>query len=192
MVIQIFASVKDNSNIWYQNNVGYLQSVKFQGEIDNYAPDVFVFNKKRTDLFIRAANFKITEDVTTRIGDVLPKLTTEDIEQIEEAFAGILFRNTDYGRLLDKVGKQLAESVKMLIFNEAQQYVAHVALKSFSRRTELEQFTVDFLLTCQRFTYFQPVEIQHSAAQTPIYNVSLANQYGQTVFPALWYGQHPI
>ena len=79
--------------------------------------------------------------MTTCLSRVLPGLTPADLGQIRGAF-DCLFNYYSYKGFLDHVGQQRAESMKMLIFNAAQQYVAHVYLNFTSRKTGPLQFTV--------------------------------------------------
>ena len=72
--------------------------------------------------------------MTTYLSGVLQRLTMEDLAQIRGTL-DCLFNYCLYKGFLDQVGQQGAESTKMLIFNAAQQYVAHVYFNVTSRKT---------------------------------------------------------
>ena len=159
MTIRILTSIQDDFG--YYNNLAFLQRgleegrIQFQDVVNNYTPNAIVFEQKgRLYDFTRSAQYDIREDMTTYLSGVLPGLTMADLAQIRGAF-DCLFNYYLYKGFLDQVGQQRAESMKMLIFNAAQQYVAHVYFNVTSRKTAPLQFTVTAALTCQRYTYFQ-------------------------------------
>ena len=159
MAITILTSIQDDFG--YYNNVAFLQRglqedrIKFGGVVNNYTPEATVFNNKgRLYDFTRSAKCYIREDMTTCLSRVLPGLTTADLAQIRGAF-DCLFNYFSYKGFLDQVGQQRVESMKMLIFNEAQKYVAHVYFNVTSHKTAPQQFTVTAALTCRRYTYFK-------------------------------------
>ena len=158
MAITILTSIQDDFG--YYNNLAFLKSglqegnIQFQGAVNNYAPAVKVFNNKaRLYDFTRSAQSYIREDMTANLSVVLPGIQEADLAQIRGAF-DCLFNYYSYKDSLDRVGHQRAESMKMLIFNEAQQYVAHVYFNVISHKTEPRQFDVTATLTCQRYTHF--------------------------------------
>ena len=165
MVIQVLASITDDVGYYY--NLGYLQralqnnQVHFNGGVNNHAP-VFVFNNTaRIYDFTRSAKSRIRDDMAAYLlqPNVLPGLQAQDQQAIQEPFDR-LFNHLDYKRSLSQVNQQQVESMKMLIFNDAngfqaEQYVAHVTFTCNSHREVQQQlFTVNASLTCQRFTYF--------------------------------------
>ena len=91
--------------------------------------------------------------MTTYLSGVLPGLQMEDLQKIRAAF-DCLFSYYEYKGFLDHVNQQRPQSIAMLIFNHAQQYVAHVYFNSTSVRAALQQFDVNAALTGQRYTYF--------------------------------------
>ena len=162
MAITILTSIQDDFG--YYNNLAFLQRglqvadqearIYFQGYVNDYTPEAMVFdNKGRLYDFTRSAHSDIREGMTTYLSGVLPGLEEADRGKIRGAF-DCLFNYFSYKGFLDQVGQQRAESMKMLIFNEAQQYVAHVYFNVTSRKTGRRQFTVTAALTCQRYTHF--------------------------------------
>ena len=200
MGIKIVALSEYKPSNGYHYNLAYLLKgvqagrFRFQGDIHSYASEKYVFNNSSVSNFTRSANPKIRGNITTYLRDVLPGITIKDLEQIEEAF-GFLFMHCDYEWYLDQDGKQRSELMKMLIFNEAQNYVAHVDFKSFSRRSEAEKFTVDFALTCQRFTYFPLQETDFAAVpygswqnqQMPMPSQTISNEFPAQYVAAQYY-----
>ena len=163
MPIEILTSIQNDFG--YYDNLGYLRKelaagrIQFQGFVNNHAPDAFVYdNKHRTYDFTRSALPQIRENKTAYLSrpNVLPGLQSEDSRKIREAFDS-LFNYYGYKGYLDHVNRERQESMYMLIFNVAQQYVAHVFFTSTSRRTGIQQFTVNASLTCQQFDFF-PVQ----------------------------------
>ena len=158
MAITIVTSIQDDFG--YYNNLAFLQrglqegGIQFRDGVNNYAPDAMVFNDKgRLYDFTRSAQSDIREDMTANLSGVLPGLEMADLGKIRGAF-DCLFNYYSYKGFLDQVGQQRAESMKMLIFNEAQEYVAHVYFNATSRKTGPRQFTVTAALTCQRYMHF--------------------------------------
>ncbi|CAH3195894.1 unnamed protein product [Porites evermanni] len=176
MAIRILTSVQDDFG--YYNNLAFLQRglqegrIQFQGFVKNYTPNAIVYDDKgRLYDFTRSAQHDIREDMTTYLSGVLPGLTMADLAQIRGAF-DCLFNYYSYKGFLDQVGQQRAESMKMLIFNAAQQYVAHVYFNVISRKTGPVQFTVTAAsLTCQRYTYFQLQDINFAAVLQALQNM---------------------
>ena len=90
--------------------------------------------------------------------NVLPGLKeAEGHETIIEPFDS-LFNYQGYNTRLEQANSQRAESMKMLIFNDAngdkaKQYVAHVTFSCNTHRAN-QQYFVYATLTCQRYTYF--------------------------------------
>ena len=78
---------------------------------------------------------------------VLPGLQMKDLQDIRAAFY-CLFNYYGYKGILEQVNQQKSQSISMLIFNHAQQYVAHVYFNSTSVRTGLQRFDVHEDLTC--------------------------------------------
>jgi hypothetical protein len=163
MPIEILTSTQDDFG--YYDNLGYLRKalqegrVHFEGLVNNYAHDEPPFATARIYDFSRSANSSIRENMTTYLSrnNVLPGIQPQDHQKIRVAF-NCLFNYFAYKGYLDQVHQQRHESMYMMIFNQPQQYVAHVGFSSTSRRTAQEQFTVDAILTCQRFTYFPKQE----------------------------------
>ena len=175
MAITILTSIQDDFG--YYNNLAFLQrglqegGIQFQGGVNNHVPNAFVFDKKgRLYDFTRSAQSDVREDMTTCLSRVLPGLTPADLGQIRGAF-DCLFNYYLYKGFLDQVGQQRAESMKMLIFNAAQQYVAHVYFNVTSRKTGPVQFTVTAALTCQRYRYFQLQDTDFAAVLQALQNM---------------------
>ena len=182
MAIEILTSTQDDFG--YYNNVGYLRrarqegNVDFQGFVNNYAPDAIVFDDKaRIYDFTRSANSTIRENMTTYLSqdEVLPGIQPQDRQNIREAF-DYLFNYHAYKEHLDQVHQQRRESMRMLIFHQAQQYVAHVVFSCISRRTALQQYTVNATLTCQRFTYFQRRETDFAVVLQNLQNLHVHDE----------------
>ena len=176
MAITILTSIQDDFG--YYNNLAFLQRglreerIQFQGFVNDYTPNAIVYDDKgRLYDFTRSAQRDIREDMTTNLSGVLPGLTPADLGQIRGAF-DCLFNYYSYKGFLDHVGQQRAESMKMLIFNAAQQYVAHVYFNVISRKTGSLQFTVTAAsLTCQRYTYFQLQDTNFAAVLQALQNM---------------------
>ena len=161
MAITIVTSIQDDFG--YYNNLAFLRRglqvadeearIHFRGNVNNHTPEIVFDGKVRVYDFTRSAQCRIRKDMTAHLGGVLPGLQEADLEQIRGAF-DCLFNYYSYKGFFDQVGRQRTESMKMLIFNEAQKYVAHVYFNATSRRTGPRQFTVTASLTCQRYTYF--------------------------------------
>ena len=165
MVIQVVASIFDNFR--YYGSLSYLQKalqnneVAFDDVVNNHAPGAFVFNKSRIYDFTRSAKPTIRDNMTTYLNqpNVLPDLEVGDHETLKKPF-DCLFNYHWYKTSLKQDNSQQAESMKMLIFNDAngdmaKQYVAHVTFSCNSHRAVGQQkFSVNATLTCQRFTYF--------------------------------------
>ena len=175
MAITILSSIQDDFG--YYNNMAFLRRglqedrIKFVGVVNNYTPEAIVFdNKGRLYDFTRSAQCYIREDMTAYLSGVLPGLTTADLAQIRGAF-DCLFNYYTYKGFLDQVGQQRAESMKMLIFNEDQKYVAHVYFNVTSRKTASQQFTVTAALSCQRYTYFKVQDTNFTAVLQALQNL---------------------
>lgn len=157
MAIQILTSVQDAYG--YFNNLAYLKhglvsgSLHFQGQVNTHTPTIVFDNTARVYDFTRTAGARVREDMTTYLSGVLPGLQMEDLQKIRAAF-DCLFNYYEYKGFFDHVNQQRPQSIAMLIFNHAQQYVAHVYFNSTSVRTALQQFNVNVALTCQRYTHF--------------------------------------
>ena len=162
MVIQIVASIFDDFRYYW--NLSYIRKalqnneVDFVGEVNNYAPEAFVFNKANIYDFTRSAKAKIRDEMFDHLLQSLPGLEeAEGHERIIEPFDS-LFNYEGYETRLEQAKSKRAESMKMLIFydangNKAKQYVAHVTFSCNSHRAS-QQYTVYTTLTCQRYTYF--------------------------------------
>ena len=85
--------------------------------------------------------------------DILPGLQEVDRRKLRGAF-DCLFDYYRYKDQLHIVNQQQRESMRMFVFNDDQQYVAHIQFSSTARRNLANQFTVNATLTCQRYTYF--------------------------------------
>ena len=170
MVIQVVASIFDDFRYYW--NLSYLQralqnnEVAFDGVVNSHAPGAFVFNTARIYDFTHSAKSTIRDNMTAYLNqpDVLPGLEVGDDETLKEPF-DCLFNYHWYKASLEQAHPQRAESMKMLIFNDANgdkanQYVAHVTFSCNTHRAVgQQQFTVNATLTCQRFTYF-PLQVE--------------------------------
>ena len=168
MVIQVVASNFDDFRYYW--NLSYIMKglqndeVAFIGVVNNYAPEAFVFNTTRVYDFTRSAKAKIRDEMAHHLlqSNVLPGLEkAEGHETIKEPF-DCLFNYQGYKTRLEQANSTRDESMKMLIFNDAngnqaKQYVAHVTFSCDSHRAS-QQYTVYTTLTCQRFTYF-PLQV---------------------------------
>ena len=180
MAITIFTSIQDDFG--YYTNLAFLRRglraddeeahIHFLGNVNNHTPQIVFDEKGRVYDFTRSAQCRIRENMTAHLGGVLPGLQEADLAQIRGAF-DCLFNYYSYKGFLDQVGQQRAESMKMLIFNEAQQYVAHVYFNAIFRRTGQEQFTVAAALTCQRYQYFQFEDTNFEAVLQALQNMGL-------------------
>ena len=177
MVIQVVASTFDDYPYYW--NLSYLRralqndEVAFIGVVNNYAPEEFVINKGRVYDFTRTAKAAIRDKMTTHLlqPNVLPELEVGDHETIKEPF-DCLFNYLGYKTRLEQANSKRAESMRMLIFNDAngnqaKQYVAHVTLSCNSHR-ENQQYTVYATLTCQRYTYF-PLQSGRLRSCSPVF-----------------------
>ena len=186
MVIQVVASVFGDCGYYY--NLSFLRGalerdeVAFIGEVNNHAPETFVFdNKTNVYNFTRSAMKEIRDNMTNHLfeNDLLPGLQSgRDKQKIKEPFEH-LFSNSGYKASLDQVGQRRVESMHMLIFNGAyrrQPYVAHVNLTCNSRRAGDQLFTVYATLTCQRFTYFPLQEEDFEAVLQALQNLHVDDQ----------------
>ena len=111
--------------------------------------------------------------------NVLPGLQAEDREMIKEPFKYLFYNLQRYKESLAQVHQQQAESMHMLIFNDAngaQQYVAHVSFTCTSRRVAQQLFTVDASLTCHRLTYFPLQEEDFDAVLQALQNLHVQDQ----------------
>lgn len=157
MAIQILTSRQDTFH--YYDNLAYLRralnegDVAFQGQVSNWNPTIGFANTARVYDFTRKAGSKVRDDMTTNLSNVLPGLQAEDPAKIRAAF-DCVFNYYEYKGFLDHVNQQRPQSIAMLIFNQAEQYVAHVYFNSTSVRSGLQQFDVNVAMTCQRYTYF--------------------------------------
>ena len=187
MVVQVVHSVIDNFG--YYNNLGYLRSALGRGEVfldavNVHAPPAFEFdNKTRIYDFTRSAKKQIRENMTAYLNqlNVLPALQAEDREMIKEPFEYLFSNLPRYKESLAQVHQRQAESMHMLIFNDAngneeEQYVAHVSFTCNSRRAAQQQFTVDASLTCLRFTYFPLQEEDFDAVLQALQNLHVQGQ----------------
>ena len=167
MVIQVVASNFDDFRYYW--NLSYIMKglqndeVAFIGVVNNYAPEAIVFNRARIFDFTRTAKAIIRDKMTTHLlqPDVLPGLEVGFHETIKEPF-DCLFNYQGYKTRLEQANSKRDESMKMLIFNDAngnkaKQYVAHVTFSCNSHRAS-QQYTVYTTLTCQRYTYF-PLQV---------------------------------
>lgn len=155
----------------------------FDGLVNNHAPGAFVFDKARTYDFTRSAKSTIRDNMTTYLNqpNVLPGLKVGDCETIQEPF-DCLFNYHRYKTSLERANPQQAESMKMLIFNDAngdkaKQYVAHVTFSCSSHRAvQQQQFTVNATLTCQRFKYFPLQEDDFEAVFQALQNLHVTDE----------------
>ena len=179
MAIEILTSIQDDFD--YYDNLGYLRKalengeVQFQGFVNNHAPDQFVFeNKRRIYDFTRTAKAKIRDNMTTFLtrNAVLQGIQQREHSKIRGAFDG-LFNYYGYEESLKRVNLHRHESMRMLIFNQAQGYVAHVVFSSTSRRTALNTYTVNATLTCQRFSFFARRQTDHEVVLRALQNLHL-------------------
>lgn len=176
MAIQIDILTSFQDAYGYFNNLAYLQSaltkgdVVFQGPVNNHAPVIPFDNTARVYDFTRRAGSKVREDMTTYLNNVLPGLQMEDLQRVRAAF-DCLFNYYEYKGNLKIVTQQKAESISMLIFNHAQQYVAHVYFNSTSVKTQIQQFHVNVALTCQRYTYFPIQPTNYGAVLEALQNL---------------------
>ena len=131
-----------------QRNVIYFQDVNY------YLHPAVVYNKRRLYDFTRTARAQVRDNMTAYLCSVLPGLSIQDRKDIRGVF-GCLF---DYGMYLGKldIARQQHESLEMLIFDHKKQYVAHVQFNSITVISGMNQFTVCPILTCHRYTYFEP------------------------------------
>ena len=173
MVIEILTSVVDNDN--YKLNVVYLLRklkktvITKQGK-NHLHTKKFDYNKARIYDFTRTARTDIRDDAVDSLckEGALPGVQEEDQELIKEIFNGF-FNYLTYKRQLKEVGRDVSESMSMLIFKDCKGekdqpgYVAHVTFLVKSCRTSDEKFTVDVTLSCQRVTYFEVQKIDLSA-----------------------------
>lgn len=163
-MIRIVSSREDPSFRYY-HNLAFLRNgleshtIHFQGFVNNHAPQAFVFNAGRIYDFTRTAKAQVRENMVAYLCGVLPRLQQEDHQIIREAFDSLFDYHT-YKGYLDIVGQQRCEPLNMLVFDHNQEYVAHVQFNSTIVRNAPGQFTVNAILTCQRFTYF---ELQEAA-----------------------------
>ena len=180
-------SVTDDFGYYY--NLGYLRSALERREVafikvNVHTPPALEFdNKARIYDFTRSAKKQIRENMTAYLNqpNVLPGLQEEDREMIKEPFEYLFFNLPRYNKSLEQVHQRQAESMHMLIFNDAngvqaQQYVAHVSFTCNSRRAALQQFTDDASLTCQRFTYFPFQEEDFDAVLQALQNLHVQGQ----------------
>jgi len=176
MAIQILTSFQDAYG--YFNNLAYLQSalntdaVAFKGPVNNYAPVIVFDNTARVYDFTRKAGSRVREDMTTYLNNVKvpPGLQMGDVQKIRAAF-DCLFNYYEYKGNLEIVTQKKSRSISMLIFNHAQQYVAHVYFNSTSVRTGPQQFDVNVALTCQRYTYFPMQQTNYEAVLEALQNL---------------------
>ena len=167
MVIQVVSSNVDDFRYYW--NLSYIRNglqndeIAFIGVVNNYAPKAFEFNTGRVYDFTRTAKAEIRDKMTTHLlqPDVLPGLEVRFHEMIKEPFDS-LFNYQGYKTRLEQANSTRDESMKMLIFNDAngnqaKQYVAHVTFSCDSHRAS-QQYTVYTTLTCQRYTYF-PLQV---------------------------------
>jgi len=157
MPIDIVTSRQDSFR--YPVNLAFLRralnekNVVFQGQLNNWTDPVITFaNTARVYDFTRKAGSTVRESMTNNLCAVLPGLQ-RDRGKIRAAF-DCLFNYYEYKGFLDHVYQQRGQSIEMLIFNQAGQYVAHVNFNSTSVRSGLRQFDVHVAMTCQRYTYF--------------------------------------
>ena len=187
MVVQVVYSVIDNFGYYY--NLGYLRSALERNgvafiEVNVHAPPALEFdNKARIYDFTRSAKKQIRDNMSAYLNqpNVLPGLQAEDQEMIKEPFEYLFYNLQRYKESLAQVHQQQAESMHMLIFNDAngnqeEQYVAHVSFTCNSRRAAQQLFTVDASLTCQRFTYFPLQEEDFDAVLQALQNLHVQGQ----------------
>lgn len=173
-MIEILTSIQDDFG--YFDNLGYLRAqlqadhIQFQDVVANHAPDEIVFDSARIYDFTSSAGYKMREAMTIYLSNTLVGLQAEDLQKIREVF-GCLFNYYAYKGYLDQVGNRRSESMYMLIFNQAQKYVAHISFISTSRRTAQQQFTINATLTCQRFTYFPRQETDFNTVLLALENL---------------------
>lgn len=160
-------SSREDPSFSYYNNLAFLKNglennaIHFQDYVNNYSPPAFVYNAGRIYDFTRMAKARVRENMAAHLCSVPPGLNIQqqDHQILREAFDR-LFEYHTYKGYLDIVGQQRRESLNMLVFDHNQEYVAHVQFNSTTVRNAPGQFTVNAILTCQRFTYF---ELQEAA-----------------------------
>ena len=131
-----------------QGNIIHFQDFNY------YLHPAVVYNKRRLYDFTRTAKAQVRENMTAYLCSVLPGLTRQDKENIRVVF-DCLFGYYGYKGNLDVLGQQ-HESLEMLVFDRNKQYVAHVQFNNTTVISDVHQFTVCPILTCHRYTYFEP------------------------------------
>ena len=186
MVIQVVTSIFDDFRYYW--NLSYIRKalqnneVAFVGVVNNYAPEAFVFNKACIYDFTRSAKAKIRDKMAAHLFQsiVLPGLKeAEGHARIKEPFDS-LFNYEGYRTRLKQANSNRAESMRMLIFNDAngnqaKHYVAHVTFSCDSHRAS-QQYTVYTTLTCQRFTYFPLQEDDFEAVLQALQNLQVTDE----------------
>ena len=130
--------------------------IDFQDDVKSHERTFDYRKKNRICDFTRSAKTDVRENMTTHLCDMLPpglQQRDREIQKIREAFA-CLFEYQRYKNCVKEKGQQKSESLRMLIFNHKQEYVAHVQFSSTTVRDGADRYTVNATLTCQRFTYF--------------------------------------
>ena len=160
-MFQIVSSVRESA-IHFHKNLCYLKNglsngeIHFQGIFHHDEPPAFVYdNKTRVYDFTRTAQANVRDDMARRLRGWLRGLPTEQSREVFD----YLFDYHHYKEYLNVVGKQRAESMKMLIFRRPdrvnQGYVALVQFSCTSKRHSDILYTVNATLTCERFSYFE-------------------------------------
>lgn len=151
----IVSSIQDGSG--YDDNMASLRyglqngTIKFQGQVKSDEPEFDFDNKRRVYDFTRSAKTRISNYMAAYLHRKLPEVTVKDFRKVFDR----LFNYYTYEEDLKYINGHLYESMKMLVFDEDhEEYVAHVCFNSTSRRTAVDQYTVDAVITCQRYTYF--------------------------------------
>jgi len=150
--------VLTESDFRFSDNLKYLKKGLTQGDLCFQDFQVyeksFFFDKRCLYHFTRSAKALIREDVTTFL---VNKLGQRELQApLRAAF------NNPYNYWNYKLGTT-DESLRVLIFgvNHGGKFVADVTFKSkaFLPAPNLNQYAVDVILVCHRFTYFQPQDV---------------------------------
>lgn len=160
-MFQIVSSVREPTFQFY-DNLYYLENgvsngdIHFQGNVHRYEPGVFVYGRKtRIYDFTRTAQADVRDKMAEHLRGWLPGLPKKKSREVFD----YLFDYHHYKEYLKEVGNQRAETMNMLISRKpdhvSQGYVALVKFNCVSRRNADILYTVNAVLTCQLFSYFE-------------------------------------